>query len=76
MDEIENQLLLSQIYKQKMNEYCTLNFVMPNKMAAMVENYVNCSDSNALEMFFDHEVFKAAYNEIKKTMLDLNLNGT
>lgn len=71
MDELENQLLLSQIYKQRMGEFCTINFVSASKMAAMVENYVNQNDSHALELFFDHEVFKAAYNEVKKTMLEL-----
>ena len=71
MDEIENQLLLSQIYKQRMNEFCTINFVSASKMAAMVENYVNQNDSHALELFFDHEVFKASYNEVKKIMLEL-----
>ncbi len=58
-----------------MNEYCTLNFVPPSRMSAMVEKYVNTNESNGLERFFDHEVFRAAYTEIKKTMLDINING-
>lgn len=56
-----------------MNEYCTLNFVPASRMASMVEKYVTCNEAHGLETFFDHEVFRAAYTEIKKTMLDLNL---
>lgn len=75
MDEVENQDLLSKFFKQKMNEYCTLNFVPASRMSAMVEKYVNTNESHGLETFFDHEVFRAAYSEIKKSMLDINLNG-
>jgi hypothetical protein len=58
-----------------MNEYCTLNFVPASRMSAMVEKFVNTNESHGLETFFDHEVFRAAYSEIKKTMLDFNLTG-
>ena len=58
-----------------MNEYCTINFVPVSRMSQMVEKYVNNSDSHGLETFFDHEVFRAAYTEIKKSFLDLNLTG-
>ena len=75
MDEAENQDLLSKFYRQKMNEYCTLNFVPVSRMSQMVEKYVNNSESHGLETFFDHEVFRAAYTEIKKSFLDMNLTG-
>ena len=39
----------------------------------MVEKYVSQNESHGLETFFDHEVFRAAYTEIKKNMLDLSL---
>ena len=58
-----------------MNEYCTLNFVPTNRMSQMVEKYVINNESHGLETFFDHEVFRAAYSEIKKSFLDFNLNG-
>lgn len=41
----------------------------------MVEKYVNNNESHGLETFFDHEVFRAAYTEIKKSFLDLSLTG-
>ena len=41
----------------------------------MVEKYVATNESHGLETFFDHEVFRAAYSEIKKSMLDLSLNA-
>lgn len=41
MDEIENQNMLANIYKGKMNEYCTLGFVPPSRMAQQVEKYVS-----------------------------------
>lgn len=42
-------------------------------MAQMVEKFVNTSEPHCLETFFDHEVFKAAYNEIKKSFLEFNI---
>ncbi len=74
LDELDNQLLLAKIYQSKMNEYCTLNFVPAARMSAMVDKYVNSNESHGLETFFDHEVFRAAYTEIRKNMLELNLN--
>ncbi|TNV82300.1 hypothetical protein FGO68_gene4878 [Halteria grandinella] len=75
MDEIENQNLLQKIYKAKMNEYCTLNFIPTSRMASTIEKYVNKDEPRGLETFFDHEVFKAAYQDIKKNMLDVSLNS-
>ena len=42
-------------------------------MVAMVEKYVNTNQSHSLETFFDHEVFKATYNEIKRQFIDFNI---
>ena len=39
-------------------------------MAAMVEKYVNSNDVHGLETFFDHEVFRKSYLELKKLFLD------
>lgn len=61
---------MAKIYRGKMKEYCTLNFVPPARMASMVEKYVGQNEAHGLETFFDLEVFRAAYTEIKKTMLD------
>jgi hypothetical protein len=58
-----------------MNEYCTLNFVPAARMAATIEKYVNNNEAHGLETFFDHEVFRASYQEIRKSFLDANFNG-
>jgi hypothetical protein len=59
-----------------MTEKCTLNFVPVNKMATMLEKYVNSNEAHGLETFFDHEVFRKSYHEIRKTMIDANaING-
>lgn len=60
-----------------MNEKCTLNFVPVNKMTTMLEKYVNSNDTHGLETFFDHEVFRKSYHEVRKTLIDQNiLQGT
>lgn len=51
-----------------MDEKCTLNFVPVQKMAVMLDKCVNSGESHALETFFDHEVFRRSYQEVKKTV--------
>lgn len=68
MDVDENLLLLDTILKKCMTERCTLNFVPVPKMAIMLEKYVNSNETHGLETFFDHEVFRKSYHEIKKSL--------
>lgn len=56
-----------------MTEKCSLNFVPPTKMSVMLEKYVNSNDTHGLETFFDHEVFRKSYHEVRKTLLDNNI---
>ena len=44
----------------------TLSLIPSGKMASEVEKYVNSNDLHGLTQFFDMEVFKKSYNEIKK----------
>ena len=59
-----------------MTEKCTLNFVPVSKMATMLDKYVNNNEAHGLETFFDHEVFRKSYHEVRKTMLDTSLIET
>jgi len=65
--------MLENILKNLMSEKCTLNFVPVPKMATMLDKYVNSNEAHGLETFFDHEVFRKSYHEIKKTLLENNL---
>ena len=51
-----------------MDEKCTLNFVPVTKMASMLDKCVNSNEIHALETFFDHDVFRRSYQEVKKTV--------
>ena len=73
LDCDENAQLLDNILKKIMKEKCTLNFVPVEKMANMMEKYVNSNDSHGLETFFDHEVFRKSYHEVRKLLLDKTL---
>lgn len=70
----ENKMLLDRLIKRKLRENSRLNLVPTNKMAQMIDKYVTSNDSHALETFFDHEVFRKSYHEIRRSMLD-NVNG-
>ena len=75
LDVDENAQLLDNILKNIMTEKCTLNFVPVFKMASMLDKYVNSNDSHGLETFFDHEVFRKSYHEVRKKLLDTSLLG-
>ena len=68
MDVDENQFLLDRILKEQMDEKCTLNFVPVTKMASMLDKCVNSNEIHGLETFFDHDVFRRSYQEVKKTV--------
>lgn len=51
-----------------MTDKCTLNFVPVDKMATMLDKCVNSNESHALENFFDHDVFRRSYQEVKKSI--------
>jgi len=57
-----------------MNEHCTLNYVPANKMATLIDKYVSNNDVHGLELFFDMDVFKKSYYEVKKQFIDQNLD--
>eukprot|EP00347_Sterkiella_histriomuscorum_P012706 403367531 len=75
IEEEENQYLLQNIFKKTMKEHTargtTLGMIPSGKMATQVEKYVNSNDVHGLETFFDHEVFRKSYNEIKKQTLEM-----
>ena len=39
-------------------------------MLSMLEKYVGSNDAHGLETFFDHEVFRKSYHEVRKTLID------
>ena len=59
-----------------MNEYCTLNYVPANKMASLIDKYVCTTDPHGLEQFFDMEVFKKSYYEVKKYFIDTGIDSS
>ena len=75
MEADENKNLIDRLIKRKMRENSRLNLVPAHKMASMIDKYVTSNDSHTLETFFDHEVFRKSYHEIRRSMLD-NSNGT
>lgn len=68
LDVDENAMLLDNFLRKCMTEKCTLNFVPIPKMASMLEKYVNSNDIHELETFFDHEVFRKSYHEVRKNL--------
>jgi len=42
-------------------------------MTTMLEKYVNSNEAHGLETFFDHEVFRKSYHEVRKNIGSLNL---
>ena len=74
MEADENKNLIDRLIKKKMKEHSTLNLVPVHKMSAMIDKYVSSNDSHALETFFDHEVFRKSYHEIRKSMIDPSAN--
>ena len=75
MEADENKNLIDRLIRRKMRENSRLNLVPAHKMASMIDKYVSSNDSHVLETFFDHEVFRKSYHEIRRSMLD-NTNGT
>ena len=55
-----------------MKDLCSLNLVPINKMSSMIDKYVTTNEAHALETFFDHEVFRKSYHEVRKSMIDQN----
>lgn len=41
----------------------------------MIDKYVTSNDSHALETFFDHEVFRKSYHEIRKSIIDPGISS-
>ena len=39
----------------------------------MLEKSVNSNEAHALETFFDHEVFRKSYHEVRKTLIQNNI---
>jgi len=70
LDNDENQVLLDKLIKMKLKETCTLNLVPVTKMAQMIERYVQSNDTHGLETFFDHEVFRKSYHEVRRSMIE------
>ena len=73
LDVDENAHLLDNIISKAMNEKCTLNLVPTNKMLTMLNKYVSSNDAHELETFFDHEVFRKSYHEVRKNLQEMNL---
>ena len=74
MEADENKHMIDRFIKQKMKANCTLNLVPAHKMASMIDKYVSSNDSHALETFFDHEVFRKSYHEIRRSIIDQKIN--
>lgn len=72
MEADENKNMIDRLIKKKMKENSTLNLVPVHKMASMIDKYVSSNDSHALATFFDHEVFRKSYHEIRRTLIDTN----
>ena len=63
-------MLLERLIKKQMKELCTLNLVPLTKMSNMIEKFVGSNEAHALETFFDHEVFRKSYHEVRKSLID------
>ena len=74
MEADENKALIDRLIKRKMRENSSLCLVPVSKMAAMIDKYVSSNDSHALETFFDHEVFRKSYHELRRSFIDQNAN--
>ena len=70
MEADENKALIDRLIKRKMRENSSLCLVPVSKMAAMIDKYVSSNDSHALETFFDHEVFRKSYHELRRSFID------
>ena len=70
MEADENKILIDRLIKKKMKDTCNLNLVPVHKMAGMIDKYVSSNDSHALETFFDHEVFRKSYHELRRKMIE------
>ena len=72
MEADENKHLIDRLIKKKMKDHCSLNLVPVHKMASMIDKYVSSNEAHGLETFFDHEVFRKSYHEVRRKMLDSN----
>ena len=68
--EDENHELITKLIKKQMKDLCTLNLIPIHKMSSMIDRYVSSNEAHALETFFDHEVFRKSYHEVRKSMID------
>ena len=39
-------------------------------MCSMIDKFVSSNEAHALETFFDHEVFRKSYHEVRKSLID------
>ena len=39
-------------------------------MCNMIDKFVSSNEAHALETFFDHEVFRKSYHEVRKSLID------
>ena len=53
-----------------MNDLCSLKLVPTNKLANVIERYVQSNETHGLETFIDHEVFRKSYHEVRRSMIE------
>ena len=70
MESDENKRMLDMFIKKQMKEQCSLNLVPVTKMSSMIDKYVSSNEAHALETFFDHEVFRKSYHEVRRSLID------
>jgi len=69
-DNDENIQIMDRIIKLKMNEQCSLKLIPTNKMAQMIEHYVQSNETHGLETFIDHEIFRKSYHELRRSLIE------
>lgn len=53
-----------------MNELCSLKLIPTNKIAQMIEHYVQSNETHGLETFIDHEIFRKSYHELRRSLIE------
>lgn len=53
-----------------MNELCVLKLIPTNKMAQVIEHYVQSNETHGLETFIDHEIFRKSYHELRRSLIE------
>ena len=75
LDVDENKFLIDKLIRKQIKETCSLNLVSAGKMAQVIDKYVQHNDTHLLETFFDHEVFRKSYHEVRRSLIETSAHS-